>query len=78
MGIQGNERVDVLAKLALNEATYAMLSCISGKTGNFSGINKFRANFMQYILNWVCGLTHSRSVEETNSFFVASVSDIHT
>ena len=28
---------------------------------------KFRANFMQYILNWVCGLTHPRSVEETNT-----------
>ena len=31
---------------------------------------------MQYILNWDCGLTHHRSAEETNSFFVASASDI--
>ena len=43
-----------------------------------SGINKFRANFMQYILHWDCGLIHPRSVEETNSFFVASASDTRT
>ena len=33
---------------------------------------------MQYILNWDCGLILPRSVVETNSFFVASASDMRT
>ena len=76
VGIQGNERVDVLAKLALIEAytnikipytdlVYYAKSHLR-KTGNFSGINQFRANLIQYILNWFCGITHPSSVEETN------------
>ena len=45
------------------------------KKCNLSGTNKFRASFMQCILNWDSCLTNPRSVEETNSFFVASISE---
>ena len=81
VGIQGNELVDVLAKLSLNEA-YTNIKIPYTDLVYYAKlhlrINKFRANFMQYTLNWVYGLTHPRSVEETNLFSVVSVLDIRT
>ena len=67
MGIQGNKRVGVLAKLALRESytntktpyaniIYHVNKLHLRKKWQFCWINKFRANFMQYIQSKDCGL----------------------